>query len=409
MMRNPHSLAVAIVLSSALASSVGAQSPDRSRDFGAAGGWQTVRPLPAPTGGAAWPPSIPSTGNPSFDSPPPLLSSTQSGNVPSWNAQPNAWRMGVAIENTETGVVLTEVEPGMPAQRAGLAVGDALVNVGGYQIGYMNGTLFDLGDELQRRADPQGRVSILVFDQRNRRLRQTPLQLAQQGASGIRGEIACRERITLSPQAALTVRMRDVTYANWQNVEVGKQVIPNPSHPPIPFSIQVDPTSLYPDHRYAVDAWLEDRGQIVLQSDGPVPVDPRGGSVTKTITLVRTGASVPQNNTYAVGQLQQIAQWYRQYLGREAAPQELASWQSSLQAGQSPQDILAYILGGSEFYDRQGNQRDRYLSALYTALNGRAPTSADLQQWADRYTQYGGARSQFVRDAIRFLPATSIQ
>ena len=75
---------------------------------------------------------------------PSLLPSASS--TPSWNAQPNSWRLGVAIQNVDTGVVLTDVEAGMPAQQAGLETGDIIVNVGGFQVGYVKGALFDLGD-----------------------------------------------------------------------------------------------------------------------------------------------------------------------------------------------------------------------------------------------------------------------
>lgn len=380
-----------------------AQSVARSRDAGNM--WQSV---PAsPLGTAAAPFTTPSFTGSSFGIPtttsaPPLLGSSQSGFVPSWNSQPNAWRIGVAIENTDSGVVLTDVERNMPADRAGLVRGDSIINIEGFQIGYIDGSLFDLGDELQRRTDATGKVDVLAFDSRNRRVKPLILQLIQQSSGGVSGEIQCRERITLSPQAVLTVRLRDVTYPNWQNVSVGEQVIPNPPHPPIPFSIQVDPAAFYPDHRYALDAFLVDRGQIVLQSSAPTPVDPRGSAAPLQVTLVRTSASTPPSNVYAVGQLQQIAQWYRQYLGREATPQELAAWQSHLQAGRSPQDILAYLLGSSEYYDRLGNRSDVYLNQVYQVLNGRQPTAADLQQFAARYDQYGGARSQFVRDMLRF-------
>jgi uncharacterized lipoprotein YbaY len=319
--------------------------------------------------------------------------------VPSWNSQPNSWRLGVAIEN-----LLTDVERGMPADRAGLERGDVIVNVGGYQVGYVAGALFDLGDELRRRVDDQGRVGMLVFDNQNRQIRSLPVQLVQQSAAGVRGQVVCRERITLTPQAVLTVRLRDVTYSSWQNVEVGKHVIPNPKHPPIPFSIEFDPAAIYPDHRYAVDAWLVDRGQIVLQSTAPVPVTPLTGSTALQVTLVRTSASVPPSNTYAVGQLEQIAQWYRQYLGRETTSPELSAWQAHLQAGRSPQDILAYILSSSEYYDRMGNQRDRYLTDLYRTVYGRAPTASDLQLFASQYQQYGGQRSDFVREVLRLSP-----
>jgi hypothetical protein len=157
---------------------------------------------------------------------PPALVAT----VPSWNQQPNSWRLGVAIENLETGVLLTDVDRGMPADSAGLKRGDVIVAVGGYQVGYVDGALFDLGDELRRRVDAQGRGNFLVFDARTRQLRAMPITLVQQGASGVRGQILCRERISLTSQAVLTVRLRDVTYTGWQSVVVGEHVIPNPPH-----------------------------------------------------------------------------------------------------------------------------------------------------------------------------------
>jgi len=335
---------------------------------------------------------------------PSLAPNPQSAYVPSWNAQPNAWRLGVAIENVDTGVMLTDVERGMPAERAGLENGDIIVNVEGFQVGYVGGALFDLGDEIRRRVDPQGKINFLVYDQRQRRLQSLPITLAQQSAGGVRGEVVCRERITLTQQAVLTVKLRDVTYPTWQNVEVGKHVIPNPKHPPIPFSIEFDRSLIYPDHRYAVDAFLVDRGQIVLQSASPVPVSPPFNNNPLQVNLVRVGASVPPNSTYAVGQLEQIGQWYRQYLRREATSQELAAWQTHLQAGRSPQDILAYILGSSEYFDRVGNHRDPYLLEVYRNLIGRQPTAAELQQFSTQYQEYGGARTDFVRDVLRLQP-----
>jgi uncharacterized lipoprotein YbaY len=334
----------------------------------------------------------------------PQSPSPQTAYVPSWNSQPNSWRLGVAIENVDTGVVLTDVESGLPAERAGLERGDIIVNVEGFQVGYVDGALYDLGDEIRRRVDPQGQVNFLIYDQRQRRLQSLPINLVQQSSGGVRGEVQCRERITLTQQAVLTVRLRDVTYPNWQNVEVGNHVIPNPKHPPIPFSIAVDRSLIYPDHRYAVDAYLVDRGQIVLQSPSAVPVSPLANSTPLQVQLARVGASSPPNNTYAVGQLDQLAQWYRQYLRRDATSQELSAWQNYLQAGKSPQDILAYILGSSEYFDRLGNQRDPYLAELFRTINGRQPTAAELQQFAAQYQQYGGVRTDFVRDALRLQP-----
>jgi uncharacterized lipoprotein YbaY len=342
------------------------------------------------------------TGAPSLT---PMTTQTpQAAYVPSWNSQPNSWRLGVAIDNVDTGVRLTEVERGMPADRAGLKQGDVIVNVAGYQVGYVNGGLFDLGDEIRRRVDQSGKVDFLVYDQAQRRLASMPITLVQPSSAGIRGQVVCNERITLTTQAVLTVRLRDVTYPNWQSIEVGNHVIPSPPHPPISFAIQVNQADIYPDHRYAVDAYLVDRGQIVLPSPAPVPVSPLSSTGPIQITLTRVGGGTPPSSTYAVGQLDQIAQWYRQYLQRDATTQELSAWQNYLQAGKSPQDILAYILGSSEYFDRMGNQRDPYLANVFQNINGRQPTATELQQFATQYQQYGGARTDFVRDVLRVQP-----
>jgi uncharacterized lipoprotein YbaY len=324
--------------------------------------------------------------------------------IPSWNSQPNSWRLGVAIENVDTGVMLTDIERGMPAERAGLEKGDVIVNVEGFQIGYVNGALYDLGDEIRKRVDQQGRVNFLVFDQRTRQLQSLPVTLVQQSSGGVRGEVVCRERITLTQQAVLTVRLRDVTYPTWQSVKVGEHVIPNPKHPPIPFAITLDPTTIYPDHKYALDAYLVDRGQIVLQSAAAAPVNPLSNNTGLQVQLIRVGGTTPANGAYAVGHIEQISQWYRQYLRRDATPQELSAWQSHLQAGRAPQDILAFILGSSEYFDRVGNARDPYLTEVLRSVLGRQPTVAELQQYASQYQQYGGARTDFVRDVLRMQP-----
>lgn len=333
-------------------------------------------------------------------------SATYPGGTPSWNQPANSWRLGVAIENLETGVKLTDVERGMPADRAGLKRDDVIISVGGYQVGYVDGGLFDLGDELRRRADAQGRVTFLTFDARNRQLRSMPVTLMPQNQTvGVRGQVLCKERVSFSSRAVLTVRLRDVTFPTWQNITVGQQEIPNPPNPPIQFAIDFDPSSIYADHKYAVDAWLVDGNQVIVQTSAPIPVSPTTNKTPLQVTLVKPTASSPPTNYYAA-QLQQVNQWYRQYLMRDATTQELAAWQAHLQAGRSAQDVQAYLLSSSEYYDRVGNQPSRYLNELYRNLFGRAPTAAELAQFQSQYQQYnGGNRNQFVQDVLRLQPA----
>jgi hypothetical protein len=51
-----------------------------------------------------------------------------------------------------------------------------------------------------------------------------------------------------------------------------------------------------------------------------------------------------------------------------------------------------------------GNQRDPYLANVFQNINGRQPTATELQQFASQYQQYGGARTDFVRDVLRVQP-----
>jgi len=87
------------------------------------------------------------------------------------------WRLGVFAVNTDTGVRITQVVPNLAAWQAGLEARDVLVTVAGYQIGYVNGRLYDLASELQRRADPAGRVMLLVQNHRNNELVPMEVQL----------------------------------------------------------------------------------------------------------------------------------------------------------------------------------------------------------------------------------------
>jgi hypothetical protein len=87
------------------------------------------------------------------------------------------WRLGVFAYNTDTGVVVTRVIPGTAAWRVGFEPGDRIVTVGGFQVGFVGDRLFYLGEELQHRADPRGRVRILAQNVRDRGLLNIDVQL----------------------------------------------------------------------------------------------------------------------------------------------------------------------------------------------------------------------------------------
>src|SRR5262245_48925094 len=85
--------------------------------------------------------------------------SAQFSNEPSWQ-QGNRWRLGVDIQNTTTGVLITQVLPGGAAANGGIAPGDRVLAVAGHQVGYVDGSLVDIGDEVNQHVTPDGKITM---------------------------------------------------------------------------------------------------------------------------------------------------------------------------------------------------------------------------------------------------------
>ncbi|MFM7137621.1 MAG: PDZ domain-containing protein [Planctomycetota bacterium] len=100
--------------------------------------------------------------------------------------RPGTYRLGINVQNTPTGVLVVGVAPGSVAQTTGIEAGDTLVTVGGYQVGYVGDRLFDVGDELARRVDAAGGVTVLVRDGRTGTLENAGVRFgaASRGVSG---------------------------------------------------------------------------------------------------------------------------------------------------------------------------------------------------------------------------------
>jgi putative lipoprotein len=200
---------------------------------------------------------------------------------------PGPFKLGVFARNTQTGVQLTQVLPGSVAQRAGLEAGDTIVTVGGYQVGYVSGTLYDMGEELARRVDRQGRVTLLVRNHRDGRLLNLPIQFTA-GLWTVSGNLYAKGTVGGSRTAALTVRLLDVTQPRWRDVTIAEVNLEVPARWPARYRLEVDPASIRTGHRYAVDARVTDRGQVVLQTAGPRRVELAGDGDRIDLTLMRT-------------------------------------------------------------------------------------------------------------------------
>jgi C-terminal processing protease CtpA/Prc len=91
------------------------------------------------------------------------------------------WRLGVYAYNSDTGVIITRVVRGTPAWKEGLEPGDVIVTVGGYQVGIVDNLVYTLGEELQLRADRNGRAPLLVQNHRNGELLMLDVRLQRFG------------------------------------------------------------------------------------------------------------------------------------------------------------------------------------------------------------------------------------
>ncbi len=85
-----------------------------------------------------------------------------------------------------------------------------------------------------------------------------------------------------------------------------------------------------------------------------------------------------------------VTAWYSQFLQRPFDSGGLG-WAVALDQGQSPDKVLASILGSDEYYIRSGSTPQGYVQAMFTDLNRGQPTPAEYSFWVNRLIQIGGA------------------
>ena len=91
-------------------------------------------------------------------------------------------------------------------------------------------------------------------------------------AGEIRGTVAYRERIALTPGARLEVTLEDVSLADAPAKTVAKLALESPGQPPIAFSLRYDDQQIDPARRYALRARIMEGEQLLFTTDTLVPV-----------------------------------------------------------------------------------------------------------------------------------------
>jgi len=94
------------------------------------------------------------------------------------------------------------------------------------------------------------------------------------------------------------------------------------------------------------------------------------------------GAAQYPPGGYDSGPDQMVQEWYSKFLHRPADP-AASTWADQLRAGQTPEDVLAQILGSPEYYNRGGGNPEGFVRRLYLDLTGRPPAPPELKFWVN--------------------------
>ncbi len=309
--------------------------------------------------------------------------------------RPAAYRLGISVQNTPTGVLVVGVAPGSVAQASGIEAGDTLVTVGGYQVGYVGDRLFDVGDELARRVDAAGGVTLLVRDGRTGVLENAAVRFGA-ASRAVSGRIFGPGGTRLPASAVIAVRVLDVTYPQWQNVVVAQGQMASTD---LPTTYRLDLPVLQANHRYAVDARVEHGGRVIMQTGQPTPL--AAIDREQQMDLVLVGQQPPPGPQPSLQPRDQIDQWIRSYLGRPPRNFEAEVWMAELSRGRSLANVQAGILSSSEIFERCGRSRDIYVSEVFRLLYGRPPTAPELANLQARYDQALGVRLRFAEGLLQ--------
>lgn len=324
---------------------------------------------------------------------------------PEQPAQPARWRLGVFSTDTGTGVQIVRVREGSPAAAAGLEPDDTIVTVSGYQVGYVHNHRHELGQAFNDYADADGYVNMLVHDNRSGNLINLAVTLESR-FERIQGTIGFQLGAARLPaNAQANIALHEIVREG-VIVPLVTETVTDLRQMPIPFALDVDPSLIDPRRQYVVHAditagtrtlYTTRSAYRVLSSGYPRTVDMR---LYPTSTTVGTGTGYTGYADNREEQLDQIVQWFREYLNRDPRLQERDVWQSHIDRGGSLDDARASLLANNEFYTRAGQDEQRYIENMYMAVLGRRPQQAEVDAWLQRLRARNGLRSEIAREFL---------
>ncbi len=313
------------------------------------------------------------------------------------------WKLGVYVENTDVGAVITQIAPGSAGQQAGLQPNDIILAVGGTRIGSFDNRIVELADEIRRNTDALGRVSLLVFNSRQRTIASLPVSM-NSSSSTLAGTVTTRDRSQLPYGSTLMVQLQNVSKPYYE-IAGGKSVTRADGFGPFGFELHFDPRYIDPRDQYQLTASIFVGNQIMYGLPQPIGVDVNnlGQSINFTLEQANGQAfGIPGQTTYSPGIPGNLVntgipgtfgpnalnELFFQLLGRAPSSREVVAWQSYLQQGNSINDLKVKLMSSSQFRERFSNEA-AYVQQLITSLMNRAPNQQELAYWMTRMQATG--------------------
>ena len=124
-----------------------------------------------------------------------------------------------------------------------------------------------------------------------------PTVAASPATAKVTGTVTYRERIALTLDAVLEVKLVDVSRVDAPARTIGEQVIENPGQVPISFEIGYDPAEIDEGLTYAVQVRIMEGDRLVFVNDTMYQVITRDSPTHVDIVLVREGSAGPSAPT----------------------------------------------------------------------------------------------------------------
>jgi uncharacterized lipoprotein YbaY len=317
------------------------------------------------------------------------------------------WRLGVQVDNLDTGVYIRQVAPNSAASRANLEVGDLVIAVAGQQVGIVDSRPIDMGTEIKRRADVGGNVTLLVQDSRSGRLASIRVRL-DSNQTTLRGQVVRRDRSALPADAQLIVTIENVS-RKYYAVRNGESVSYVTGQANIPFEINFDPAYIDPNDNYEVRARIISGTRQLYDTPQPVrvfgnnPVD----NVVIEIAPYQAVSSVSNSSVISAGYsssdalVNQYRQVFRRYINREPSEIELAGLLLSPTAASDLENLPITLLASQQYYDAVGNNNALWVTSVFQKIIGRPPTTQEHDQWLKYFADLRGSRVELLRQLYR--------